>query len=856
MKKKTIILFIAVTLLLVLSLSACGLFGGPQAEQEIVILYDTQGGTPISSTKLPRSQITAEFIASQETTKEGFDVDYWYVLNNGKRDKNISNYLKQTTLPDTIKVGVVWKVKILTVTVSQNLDTAEAKFAVKVAGEKQTEVANPFTVEVEYDQSVEVIVDDIYSVEGLGDFTFVNWEIYTPLKEVGEGGECSIENVKTNVDFVAVWKSPKEIDIDFYNNIETTETPETKSLGVGLTHTVTPTNTKVGSMFDGWCTTKDDPTTKISDSNGYITSFPKTDTPENTSVYAHWESSISVSYSVNSEDEIVVTGINPSYIIKGIKRIYIPSKIASQTVSEIADDAFKDLSQDYDVIIPYTIDTVSASAFENYQGNIYFDMASNYNLISPLRFSPSHNIYVHATNVDKVTSVNEFKNSYRSGTASLIDGAFINYFGEIVTDYTNNLDKISLWHRYSIEFTLENDIALNCAGYPSFNFNKVMDDLNNLSITVIANDTARGGSSWSGLGKTMKIPKQTLKTTKRVAEEKTPGADRQDQVIDLLYEEGDFSDIDKYLPIEFLPEIPVFNSEQAMRVVQEGYQPLFISKTDGAPRNYSTWAKEAYDAAISTVKKITSEEMTAFEKINAIHDWIVVNNIYDSTLLDYFKNYTSDQISHFRGFYLEGVLLDGRGVCDSISKTFLVMTRAAGIEAIKVEGTSLGGGGGTGVAHAWNKVKVKDKWYVVDVTGNDPIISDDGGALNGGKSIEISKHTYYLVPNSDKLLQKKNVEKEGMGYPVATGNYDYFGNKTYDGVRSIKVNSTQELKDYLNWVKANKQRETGKLYSIEVYVASSLIDASDIAWTVFGSEYLKRYIGDPKGHCVLFIRKK
>ena len=74
---------------------------------KIVILYDTQGGTPISSTKLPRSQITAEFIASQETTKEGFDVDYWYVLNNGKRDKNISNYLKQTTLPDTIKVGVV-----------------------------------------------------------------------------------------------------------------------------------------------------------------------------------------------------------------------------------------------------------------------------------------------------------------------------------------------------------------------------------------------------------------------------------------------------------------------------------------------------------------------------------------------------------------------------------------------------------------------------------------------------------------------------------------------------------------------------------------------------------------------------
>lgn len=50
------------------------------------------------------------------------------------------------------------------------------------------------------------------------------------------------------------------------------------------------------------------------------------------------------------------------------------------------------------------------------------------------------------------------------------------------------------------------------------------------------------------------------------------------------------------------------------------------------------------------------------------------------------------------------------------------MTKAVGIECIKVEGISYGGGGGTGVAHAWNKVKIDDEWYVIDVTGNAPLI--------------------------------------------------------------------------------------------------------------------------------------
>ena len=141
-------------------------------------------------------------------------------------------------------------------------------------------------------------------------------------------------------------------------------------------------------------------------------------------------------------------------------------------------------------------------------------MASEYTLISAPRFNEAHNIYVHATNVKNVVGDSDFKNIYTYGSGSLIDGAFINYFGEIVTDYTDTLEMIDQWHKYSVEFTLENYVALNCEGYPNYNFSKVMDDLNAQNNTVIANDSVEGEKIASG--KTIKLPKQEIQTTKEL----------------------------------------------------------------------------------------------------------------------------------------------------------------------------------------------------------------------------------------------------------------------------------------------------------------------------------------------------
>ena len=58
-----------------------------------------------------------------------------------------------------------------------------------------------------------------------------------------------------------------------------------------------------------------------------------------------------------------------------------------------------------------------------------------------------------------------------------------------------------------------------------------------------------------------------------------------------------------------------------------------------------------------------------FEKIKAIHDYIIMSTIYDNELL--LKTmYGEENLNNYKGFYLEGVLLDKKAVCEGISKTF------------------------------------------------------------------------------------------------------------------------------------------------------------------------------------------
>ena len=106
---------------------------------------------------------------------------------------------------------------------------------------------------------------------------------------------------------------------------------------------------------------------------------------------------------------------------------------------------------------------------------------------------------------------------------------------------------------------------------------------------------------------------------------------------------------------------------------------------------------------------------TDYDKAVWLHDWLINHAKYDNT----YSYYGSD-----------GVLLRQCGVCDSYSKAYYLLLKAAGIDCLYV------GGGG----HAWNAVKLNGEWCWIDVTWDDPVVVDE--IVTGSEC-----HYYFGLPS-------------------------------------------------------------------------------------------------------------
>ena len=132
-----------------------------------------------------------------------------------------------------------------------------------------------------------------------------------------------------------------------------------------------------------------------------------------------------------------------------------------------------------------------------------------------------------------------------------------------------------------------------------------------------------------------------------------------------------------------------------------------------------------------------------YDTVRKIHDYLVENTEYAQPI--------NDSIHHS----LKAALLDGVCVCDGYSKAFYYLCVADGVEAIIMTGsaTSTISAG----PHAWNKVKIEDKWYSIDVTWDDPIKnyeSEDEGIC----------YDYFLVTDKDIAI---NHNWDDKGFPDA-----------------------------------------------------------------------------------------
>lgn len=220
----------------------------------------------------------------------------------------------------------------------------------------------------------------------------------------------------------------------------------------------------------------------------------------------------------------------------------------------------------------------------------------------------------------------------------------------------------------------------------------------------------------------------------------------------------------------------VSTSNMLYKAVAWGYKPVFMG-------SQAENLKQIYDNAKDALSYIVSDEMSEYEKVHAIYDYIIYNVRYDHDCANAEDKYVSGNLSlnekmKYYGYYLEGIFLDKfykkdmHAVCDGKSKAFVLMCGIEGIAAVRISGKASSDGQNFG-GHAWNKVLLDlngtgDKeWYFVDTTWGD--VGDD--------SKEFLSHAYFLL--SDDEVKNTHVENPGHDYPKAEGKFDYFAHETY-----------------------------------------------------------------------------
>lgn len=245
----------------------------------------------------------------------------------------------------------------------------------------------------------------------------------------------------------------------------------------------------------------------------------------------------------------------------------------------------------------------------------------------------------------------------------------------------------------------------------------------------------------------------------------------------------------------------VTTSEQLFWALQSGYTPIFSST--------NCRAYLIYEKAKQVLNTIISDEMTDYEKVLSIFDWICNDTTYDYYAYAYSAGKNPME---FACYYLEGVFLDSQhlAVCDGYSKAFVLLCNMEGIKAVRITGDAVTESGSGG--HAWNKVKLGSKWFMVDITWTEVIKSKNIG------NEEIVSHQYFLIDHTD--FEDSHIEAEVRNdvYDTYTdgGYYSYYKNTYFTHNQNkydLFIEDSEELNTFLEFCAINKIKGIDVMFS-------------------------------------------
>jgi transglutaminase-like putative cysteine protease len=158
------------------------------------------------------------------------------------------------------------------------------------------------------------------------------------------------------------------------------------------------------------------------------------------------------------------------------------------------------------------------------------------------------------------------------------------------------------------------------------------------------------------------------------------------------------------------------------------------------------------------VSRLCAGQNDLFRRAKILHDWIADNISYDTA--DYFGRLQrpQDPVS---------VLRRKTAVCAGYSSLFEHMALSAGFDAVTIRGYSKGfgytGKVGGEPDHAWNSVRINNKWYLVDVTW-------DAGYVDRKTFIKKYSTSYLFIEPRHCLYSHLPAESvRQYWYPYVTG---------------------------------------------------------------------------------------
>ena len=135
------------------------------------------------------------------------------------------------------------------------------------------------------------------------------------------------------------------------------------------------------------------------------------------------------------------------------------------------------------------------------------------------------------------------------------------------------------------------------------------------------------------------------------------------------------------------------------------------------------------------INELITDDMTDYDKIKTIHDYIINNSIYDEEKEKYLN---TDIITKYSSNLAYGPLFDGYGICSGYSDLMSLFLDKLNIPNYRISNDK----------HVWNLVYVNNEWLHLDVTWDDPV-TDIG--------IQVLNYDYFLI-TTEQLFSKDNTK--------------------------------------------------------------------------------------------------